>query len=279
MLLLYPFVNCRIIVSIRRQYIIAFVILLAAGMLQAGCSMLDDSDEIRLRQGLPIFSYAYSYTINGEKIVDEIWSEADSYGMMTQYWPLINLYVFRPFFGGLTFHNEGNVEGMDITPENLSFCLLLNSVPPHEVSFVIRGPGDGPFVEGVDYSSENNNIVFGPDEMTGWHWSLSKKHDASTKLGVKILSSSIKFGYTKTDKELIEEVLDFYFEFEELVTSVPDGSIYDDYSIGDTIKVTNGHFIQNLYFSKKDNLDRVHNIDLDGVDTPYVDVKKIIIPK
>ena len=61
-------------------------------------------------------------------------------------------------------------------------------------------------------------------------------------LEVKLLSSSFRFGYSQNE-ESIGEMLDFYFDFEEVITSVPEGYNFSP-TVGDTIRVSGGHYTQ-----------------------------------
>lgn len=119
--------------------------------------------------------------------------------------------------------------------------------------FYIVGDGKQPFREGVDYSNPENIVYYfpeGPWIVYGYKIYKYKEMPGTTEglngLEVKLLSSSFRFGYSQ-DTNPMGEYLDFYFDFEEVITSVPEGYSFSP-TVGDTIRVSGGHYKQCIFF-------------------------------
>ena len=117
--------------TIERLNIMTIIALLATVMLLAGCSVLDD-DKIRLRNGMPIWSYSYSYTINGQYVRYDDWDvikHTDSFLL----WNVERFYKFIPSLDGQTL-----------------YLYLSSNSSPHRVVLNFWSE-DGPLKEGVNY--------------------------------------------------------------------------------------------------------------------------------
>ena len=205
------------------------------------------------KDGTRIFCYGFECLVNGVKVESDLW------------FPYRRLDYEREFFPIYDdiFFSEG-VLLPEVRPKDyyvqLAFILQLgsNSIgewgewkdirhPPF--FFYIAGDGLGPFVAGKEYSSPNNVVYFYPGQFCGHHDPADIHFPGRppfnfSGLEVKLLTSSFRFGYSQIMNEGMGmvDVLDFYFDFEELIVSPPEG--YSTPGAGDTIRVSNGHFRQ-----------------------------------
>jgi hypothetical protein len=204
-------------------------------------------------EGAILFQYSYECLVNGEKVGYTKYFKYSRRENRTTGLLLFNACAFGGYqLFGESGGNYNNLMFYMALPID-SYPPLYNGIYVHQpFYFYIVGDGDGPFREGVDYSSPNNYAFYFPenpmdvDEISVRKYSSSELTDLKG-LAVKLLSSSFRFGYSKSDKATFGEVLDFYFDFEEVITSVPDGYKCSP-SVGDTIVVSNGHFSESLFF-------------------------------
>ena len=238
------------------QYIIAFVILLAAGMLQAGCSMFYD-DKVSLYEGMPIWTYSYSYTVNGQYVSYDYWHVLRSSDYFFFSWNPSWLYDFLPSL---------DAQGI--------YLYLSEYGSPHKAAIHFWSE-DGPLREGVEYPIDQAFAIY-----DAWTYSRYDEFDHGEHgIGVNMLSGSFRLDYSDNDSMFIKEVLDVYFDFEEVVTSVPDDINYNGPSVGDIIRVSGGHFSQNLYFLDPDNLDDISRMPNRAYPFDISTLKTIIIPE
>lgn len=214
------------------------------------CSCIKQQIEKRIYPDKDYFFWSMEYELNGEK-------KELSYYVYDDYWRKQEYdFNYYPKYTGLeSFPNEEkalNKRQWSIDYSTLSF----NLAPPISSDgfyFHIVGPGDGPFKENVVYSSSTDRILYYPELWSyADNWINSYDFDCNdidisisfNGLDVVILSSSFRFSHSI--KERVGTVLDFYFDFEEVLTSVPE-SPYNSkqiLSVGDTLRITNGHFTQ-----------------------------------
>lgn len=192
-----------------------------------------------------VLLYRYAFEVNGERIEGELYDPYNMISNVSPGWP------YDYAFSGELWE-EHNFSGVNY--ERLAFFLAIYvdglGLPLY---FKIVGDGIGPFKEGVDYSSPDNVVYYYPCMMNSV-WSNETNHFSDYPnldgLKVKLLSSSFRFGYSKSDEKYATVLFDFYFDFEEVITSVPDIETWlPAPAVGDTIRITNGHFANNLYFS------------------------------
>ena len=112
----------------------------------------------------------------------------------------------------------------------------------------IVGPGQGGFKENVVYSSPDDIVVYHPALLSEFTSNYLIPHIVNdwdiiptfNGYEVKVLSSSFKFNHSI--KWGVGKVLNFYFEFDEVITAVPEGWIGTP-TVGDTLRVTRGHLV------------------------------------
>ena len=192
----------------------------------------------------------YKCFVNGESV------ECRNYYKYTRFDYLRYDYTVDFAFSGYIFEDRSFV---GVKSDELAFYLSLYVPWPRPLYngnnggmpffFYIVGDGKQPFREGVDYSNPENIVYYFPEG----HWIVEgssvyeyKQMPGTTEglkgLEVKLLSSSFRFGYSQNE-ESIGEMLDFYFDFEEVITSVPEGYNFSP-TVGDTIRVSGGHYTQ-----------------------------------
>lgn len=133
----------------------------------------------------------------------------------------------------------------------------LNTQGPHR--FVFHLKSDAPFQEGHIFTFPINTEVGVESPESAIYIPFSSDMEAGCR--VKILNGTYQFKYNKNEDVHIKNTLDFYYDFEEVIVSLPkrrDWDTYDyslqfddgyslDVHVGDTIRVTNGHFSQTLF--------------------------------
>lgn len=207
-------------------------------------------------EGALFYRYGYECLVNGEIM---------SYVKYEFYYRQKYRHAYygftRPFaFSGyLIDNNTHRISG--VNADELAFYLSLgcewSEAPFYDGSnfinpllFYIVGDGDNPFREGVEYSNPENIVYYFPESpvfFMGGRVYQNKEKDWNYGVEVKLLSSSLRFGYSKRDGVEGGDLLDLYFDFEEVITKVPEGYMSSP-TVGDTIKVSNGHFSYSLLF-------------------------------
>ena len=227
------------------------------------CCMLSckpkERNIVEPEEGSWLFVYSFECLVNGEKVGRTEYSEyiiRDNEILI-----LSEPYLFSGYITEEDSNRKIHFKGVDY--DNLAFCMALTpegqGPPPlyngnrsiNPFFFYIAGDGMGPFKEGVNYASPDNVVFYFPEnpgkiDSFGLRLYHHYKVPDFQGLEVKLLSSSFRFGYSKSDEEYVPALLDFYFDFEEVITSVPEGYKCSP-SVGDTIRVTNGHFVQSLF--------------------------------
>lgn len=218
----------------------------------------------------PVFGYGHECIVNGELMGHQVWLDYLRFDYRTGWYP-----ISPPFaFDGLTREED---DSLVVDYSSLAFSLQLLATPIKEsdsfcyLFFYIKGEDKGPFIPGKDYSSSFNVATCYPGNYYGrslggyWDYVYSLGYPPDLQgLKVKMLSSSFKFGYSQIDIDDLGtvDVLDFYYDFEEVITQTPDG--YSLPAIGDTIKVSNGHFQQVISLYNKELTSVFHRfIDLE----------------
>ena len=212
--------------------------------------------------GAELFHYRYECLVNGEKVECTRFFEYNRLEARTTGFLYSNPFDFTGYkLYGDSGGNYGSLVFYMALPVD-SYPPLYNGFDVYcPFYFYIVGDGDGPFKEGVDYSSSNNYAFYFPEnpmdlsEISAVSYPLSHLTDFKG-LGVRLLSNSFRFGYSKRDEAIYGNVLDFYFDFKEVITSVPDGYTCTP-SVGDTITVSNGHFVESLFFH---DLNTIHQL-------------------
>ena len=192
------------------------------------------------------FFWSIEYEVNGERY-EEWWDVPES-----SYWRNQEReFNYLPGYTGII----SSMEGCTVDYPNLSFNLGLDALSSGAWFFHIIGPEDGPFEKDVVYSSPNDIALYHPrlgyfynyggrslDYIPGiCHYFDWFNPPTFNGFEVKVLSSAFRFKHSI--KERVGKVLNFYFDFEEVITSVPQE--WDQYpTVGDTIRITNGHFVQ-----------------------------------
>jgi hypothetical protein len=143
----------------------------------------------------------------------------------------------------------------------------------NSLNIMIAGDGYGPFKTGVDYASNNNIVFYYPSLVNSSGWDtinqytiiygspVPRPREHPSGVSVKLLSSSFKFGYSKMDNDGISiDILDFYYDFEEIITGLPVNERDISLSLGDTVRVTNGHLrqaVSGIHEDKRINIKRL----------------------
>lgn len=213
-----------------------------------------------------MFCYGWEYSVNDELVDEERWGTYSVFDHKRGGFPVI---LCISFTGCQSEIEDGAKKIKYVSYDDLSFCLQIpafstsplwdgnnhTSGPPCLI--FIPGNGEGPFVAGEEYSSANNLVAYYPghfyrfvDERTPVKNELPLNDWRG--LEVEILTSSFQFGYSQmndcyynVEKDVYfgnVEILDFYFDFTEVILSTPEGHVSP--AVGDTIRVTNGHFRQ-----------------------------------
>ncbi len=212
-------------------------------------------------EGTSFLKEKYECYVNGEKV------EYSRYESYSKFWFKTGYYNGCIYsLSGYVFDDNHNFKG--VNNEELAFFLSLscpNGIPLYTGNggrvpffFYIVGDGIHPFHEGEDYAGPNNivyyfpesPVIVVPDSVYNDYYHIMSS-DGFNGLKVELLSSSFRFGYDYVDEPCVGEVLDFYFDFEEVITSVPEGYNASP-TVGDTIRVSNGHFVQSLFFENKE---------------------------
>lgn len=201
------------------------------------------------------FFWNLEYEVNGEQYV---WSEYED----NWYWYKQRFnWEYYPKYTGLKSYpeEERNLykRQWSVDYSDLSFNVMLPSIG-QDFYFHILGPGDGPFKDGKRYASPEDIVFCFPNlrrySNYTWNtgvgpWRFDSDVDSDDAiicsfkdLDVKIISSSFRFKHTI--KERVGEVLDFYFDFVEVITSAPPEENEQMPIVGDTLRITNGHFVQ-----------------------------------
>ncbi len=206
-------------------------------------------------EGTEFFVSGYECFVNGEALAH---TTCKSYYRIHYKYPYVPSRSFS--FSGYIIDNKPHIV-TEVNPGELAFYLTLPSGstrPPLyngdnyrcPFFFYITGDGKGPFKEGVDYSGPENIVYYFPESSVIVYpraYQYKEMPDSFNGLEVKLLSSSFRFGYSNRDDICVDEVLDFYFDFEEVITGVPEGYTSTP-TVGDTIRVTNGHYAYSLFF-------------------------------
>lgn len=188
----------------------------------------------------------------------------DTYEIYSRHHYRVAYYSFTcpfAFSGSLIDNSTQRISG--VNADDLAFYLSLgcegSEAPFYDGSnclnpllFYIVGDGENPFREGVEYSNPENIVYYFPESPVFFHGVSvyqNKEKDWNYGVEVKLLSSSLRFGYSKRDGVEGGDLLDLYFDFEEVITKVPEGYMSSP-TVGDTIRVSNGHFSYSLLFDK-----------------------------
>lgn len=182
----------------------------------------------------PFFCWSFDCTVNGEEI--SLYHEEDrNYFFYSSPSPA----AYLPGYDGKeVIIYEDRPADIDVDYSRLAFNL---EIPNYDTwgdlfFFHIVGDGKGPFKEGVNYNSDDNIVIYHP-ALPGSIVKINQNHGFQTSL----LSGSFTFKH----KEIrgVGKVLDFCFDFEEEIVAVPEGCDSGPL-VGDTVRVSNGHFIQ-----------------------------------
>ena len=214
-------------------------------------------------EGTEYFNYSLECIVNGEKLEYEEYNRYYRYYYETG-WLYCPVFTFSGELYDRVTHKFTGVDYSEMAFLMTPSCILssphlYNGIPfGNPFCFYISGDGKGPFIEGVDYSGHDNIVFFFPEIPVVIYprvlYNNKTKPNDFKGLEVKLLSSSFRFGYSNRDDICVDEVLDFYFDFEEVITGVPEGYTSTP-TVGDTIRVTNGHLAYSLFF---DSSDRIH---------------------
>ena len=112
----------------------------------------------------------------------------------------------------------------------------------------IESDGHSPFKAGVDYCSLNCFALYYPANFNAQEFGAHGPETDFLGVEVTLLSSRFKFDYRKMEdpgQGIEVDVLDFYFDFVEVIDKLPDDLTSP--AVGDTIKVSGGHFTQPLF--------------------------------
>ena len=190
--------------------------------------------------GTEVFRYSIDCFVNNDRIESSYTRAYDKTHYKKGDWVF-----FTPGFSGLSFNEEKQFSGVNYN--DLSFYLNIGD----DFYFHISGDGKGPFQEGVEYNTTECTVFYFPNAAPHVH-SLDyfRLFDDPSRyiknVEIKLLSRSFKFGYSKMEDPAVGVigVLDFYFDFDEVILSAPDDQ--HTLEIGDTVRVSNGHFVQSL---------------------------------
>ena len=219
--------------------------------------------------GKNIFCYSNECYINGERKYVELYRY---YSLDEYYWYKgRHIPQFVVGFGGNNAYDE-NGNPVFKNYDNLYFIseLEVGEMGCVPLFFMIVGNGYGPFKTGVDYSSRDNIVIYYP-YLYSWY-DVSNKYsyiygdsprpnEHKSGVSAKLLSGSFKFGYSKMDNDgLSIDILDFYYDFEEVITSLQKKEYLNSLQVGDTVRVTNGHLrqaVSGIHEDKRINIKRL----------------------
>lgn len=187
------------------------------------------------------FGWTLEFEVNGEKVESERIFDPQGRLGYRGFWPDYSAFVLSC---ELLFYS-GNVAA---NPWEFDYSRLAFNIMRDGLYLHILGPGQGKFKENVEYSSPNNIVLYHPALLSDFARQTLNPHDGGdwdiiptfNGYEVKLLSSSFKFNHSL--KWGVGKVLDFYFEFEEVITAVPEGWAGSP-TVGDTLRITNGHLI------------------------------------
>ena len=189
------------------------------------------------------FGWTLEFEVNGEKVEAESIFETDrgrslfmTHRPEYQNWPR-----FLRFYSGSHYDSESRSLLFDYS--KLAFNIMHSGLYLH-----ILGPGQGKFKKNIAYSSPDDIVLYHPALLSDFASQTLNPHNGGdwdiiptfNGYEVKLLSSSFKFSHSL--KWGVGKVLDFYFEFEEVITAVPEGWTGSP-TVGDTLRITTGHLI------------------------------------
>ena len=184
------------------------------------------------------FWWTLEFEVNGKKVANKkVWeSETRPYNQIL-YPPEYSQFIVSGNITTFSGYRVYKDDGIDYS--KLSFNMMQAGLYVH-----IVGPGDGKFKEKDVYSSPDDILLYHPslsDFSSHFFMGSLDEGDIIPSFDgfeVKLLSSSSRFGHSI--KWRVGKVLDYYFDFEEVITAVPEG--YDQRpAVGDTVRITNGH--------------------------------------
>ena len=193
------------------------------------------------------FGWTLEFEVNDEKVeLESIFDPQGRLGLFKESWPDYQDFGFSchlPFYSGHSWDKD-NQHKIVFDYEMLSFNIMKAGLYLH-----IVGPGQGGFKENVVYSSPDDIVLYHPALLSDFANQTLNPHKGDdwdviptfNGFEVKLLSSSFKFNHSI--KWRVGKVLNFYFDFVEVITAVPD-EWKGTPSVGDTVRITNGHVVQ-----------------------------------
>lgn len=129
---------------------------------------------------------------------------------------------------------------------SVDYSRLALNVMESGLYFHILGPGDGKFKDNHIYSSPEDIVLYHPALLSDFANPLLNANGLNNwntipsfrGFDVKVLSSCFLFNHTI--KLGTGKILNIHFNFEEVITAVPEGWNGSP-TVGDTLRITNGH--------------------------------------
>lgn len=189
----------------------------------------------------PVFCYSYDMMVNGEHVHDTVFFYYNPSGFWLAPDPGTYGQICASFRGWTKYKEQHYLfENIRL---NVSFAGRLNDIyneageriiRPFDIACDVSCDGMGPFKERFKYQFAANQAK------------LRFDYEYRTGFKADLLSGTYSLERDISNTPGVGERLHFYFDFEEVILSVNSESLQEGRSPfpGDTIRVTNGHFIQ-----------------------------------